>query len=135
MRLIHKQRSGRLSSLRLPGLALAQAQWLALEAARTRQRRALLYDEPLRRNEADPAVDPENWTLQRERMRGIQRELARCPARAQQVFYAVYGPEPRGHAEVAREMGLSLQRVRQILCEVRARLRSKLRWLEGEEHR
>jgi RNA polymerase sigma-70 factor (ECF subfamily) len=35
------------------------------------------------------------------------------------------------HAEVAKKVGLSLQRVRQILCEVRKELREAL---EGEGH-
>ena len=50
---------------------------------------------------------------------------------ARQIFLAVYGPEGRSHAEVARDLGLSVQRVRQALCEVRARVRAALRETES----
>jgi DNA-directed RNA polymerase sigma subunit (sigma70/sigma32) len=42
------------------------------------------------------------------------------------VFYRLYGPEPQRPAEVARELGLSLQRVRQIACELRKLIRLRL---------
>jgi RNA polymerase sigma-70 factor (ECF subfamily) len=57
--------------------------------------------------------------------------LSRCSVRAQQVFHAVYGPGGESHADVARRCGLSVQRVRQILCEVRGRLRRALESREG----
>jgi RNA polymerase sigma-70 factor (ECF subfamily) len=56
----------------------------------------------------------------------VVAELRRCPSRAQQVFREVYGPAEASHADVARRLGLSVQRVRQIVCEVRARLRRAL---------
>jgi RNA polymerase sigma-70 factor (ECF subfamily) len=46
------------------------------------------------------------------------------------VFRLAYGGEGLSHAEVARRVGLSLQRVRQILCEVRAKLREAM---QGDE--
>ena len=38
LRLVRQQRAGRLQSLALPGLAIAQAGWLAREEGRTRRR-------------------------------------------------------------------------------------------------
>jgi RNA polymerase sigma-70 factor (ECF subfamily) len=74
----------------------------------------------------DPGVDPEEQAIKGERMDRIRKELEACPPRACQIFLAVYGPEGRSHAEVARDLGLSVQRVRQTLCEVRARVRVAL---------
>jgi len=142
IRLVQKQRTGRLSRLELPGLAIAQAWWLAREAGRTRARReALMAGGPAR--EAGPEelpdihreAEPEHRREQLERMERVRRELDRCPARAREVFLAAYGEKSPRHAEVARDLGLSVQRVRQILCEVRARLRAAVGELESEDER
>lgn len=139
LRLMQQQRSGRLKAMRLPGLAIAQAAWLAKEAGRTLQRREGIMGQPVP-SEAeladvalvDPAPDPEHRAAQRERLDVIREELMRCPPRAQQVFGAVYGPDARSHEDVAKSLGLSVQRVRQILCEVRARMRRVLEEREGD---
>lgn len=130
MRLIEQQRAGRLRAIRMPGLAIAQARWLALESSRTQMRReALLGVSALPEPREEPpdlrvASDPETWLFYEERLEIVRRELERCPARARDVFRAVHAEHAPSHAEVARDFGLSVQRVRQILCEVRARLRS-----------
>src|SRR5262245_27168372 len=79
----------------------------------------------------DPGVDPEERAMRRERLDRINKELEVCPPRSRQIFLAVYGPEARSHAEVARSLGISVQRVRQTLCEVRARVRIALRETES----
>ena len=139
MRLVQQQRAGRLRVLRLPGLAIAQAGWLAKEANRTSARRSAiagtqvsLQAEPRAFEVVDPAMDPEQRAAHRERMETIEKELRRCPRRAQQIFRAVYGPDARAHADLARDLGMSVQRLRQTLCEVRARLRRALDELEKE---
>jgi len=139
LRLMEQQRSGRLTAMRLPGLAIAQAVWLAREAGRTQQRREGIMGQPVPMEVGmadvalvDPAPDPEHRAAHRERLDAIQEELMRCSPRARQVFNAVYGPEARSHADVAKSLGLSVQRVRQILCEVRARMRRVLEEMEGD---
>jgi len=136
LRLMRQQRAGRLQSLTLPGLAIAQAGWLAREEGRTRRRHetimsgrvaAVTVDDV----DHDPGVDPEEQAIWRDRLDCIRRELEVCPPRARQIFLAVYGPEGRSHAEAARDLGLSVQRVRQALCEVRARVRTALRETES----
>jgi len=129
LRLMRQQRAGRLQSLTLPGLAVAQAGWLAREEIRTKVRRETIlssagdgYDEV----DDDTEANPEERAIRRERLDRIREVLDGCPPRARQVFLAVYGPDGRGHAEVARDLGISLQRVRQTLCEVRARVRGAL---------
>jgi len=134
LRLVRQQRAGRLRSLVLPGLAIAQADWLAREEGRTRRRRESILSRPAAKAALTPgdvdhaaAEDPEQGAIRSERLELIRRELASCPPRAQQVFRAVYGPGGRSHAEVARDLGISVQRVRQTVCEVRARVRAALR--------
>lgn len=131
VRLVNQQRAGRLESLELPGLAIAQARWLALEHFRTHHRREQLIQQAGVRPEERSGMghvhdDPEASALDRERWAQVQQELARCAPNARKVFESVYGARALSHAEAAREAGLSLQRVRQILCEVRARLRRVL---------
>ena len=139
LRLVRQQRAGRLKSLVLPGLAIAQAGWLAREAGRTNRRHETIMS---RRAEAavtfddvdhDPGADPEEQAFRRQRLDRIREELEVCPPRARQIFLAVYGPDERSHAEAARDFGLSVQRVRQAACEVRARVRTALRETENED--
>ena len=138
LRLVRQQRAGRLRCLVLPGLAIAQAGWLAREAGRTQKRRETLLSgvaggaiAVVDDVDHDPAADPEEQAIRGERLDHIRRELAACPPRARQIFQAVYGPGGRSHADVARDLGLSVQRVRQALCEVRARVRTALREAES----
>jgi RNA polymerase sigma-70 factor (ECF subfamily) len=141
LRLVQQQRAGRLRELLLPGLAVTQACWLAREAERTRARRAALAGRAIpieiepRGIEARDPVDLERQIIQKERLEIVSREVARCSERAREVFQAVYGAKAFSHAEVARQLGMSVQRVRQILCEVRARVRAVLGEMEGEDER
>ncbi|MBI5545149.1 MAG: sigma-70 family RNA polymerase sigma factor [Deltaproteobacteria bacterium] len=124
LRLIEQQQAGRLSSLSLPGLAIAQAGFLAREEARRPGRK----DAPLEdaSQAADGAPDPERRMLGREQAARARDELAACPQSAQEVFRLAYDGQGLPHAEIARRAGLSLQRVRQILCELRQRLRTAI---------
>lgn len=134
IRLIEQQRAGRLSHLQLPGLAIAQAAFLSLEAARRDGSRG----EPLplegdagriATDLVDPAADAETRLLTSERVERAERVLATFAPNARDVFRLTYGGDGLSHADIAKKVGLSLQRVRQILCEVRKELRDAL---EGE---
>jgi RNA polymerase sigma-70 factor (ECF subfamily) len=139
IRLVEQQRAGRLSHLVLPGLAVAQAAFLSLEAARRDVRgEALLPLVPLEADGArlatdlvDPAADAETRLLTSERIARAEKVLGGFAPNAREVFRLAYGGDGLGHAEVARRVGLSLQRVRQILCEVRKALKLALE-SEGE---
>jgi RNA polymerase sigma-70 factor (ECF subfamily) len=136
LRLMRQQRAGRLQSLTLPGLAVAQAGWLAREEGRTKSRREAIWSRTSDTHDDvddDPATNPEEQAIRRERLDRIRKALDGCPPRARQIFLAVYGSDGRGHAEVARDLGISVQRVRQTLCEVRARVRVKLAESESED--
>lgn len=127
LRLLEQQRRGALHALELPGLAVAQARFLALEEARRRGVATRLVDD----GEAfgsvpDPAPGAEARVQGGQQIRRAEEALLACNPTAQRVFLAVYDDPARPQAEVAREVGLSLQRVRQIVCEVRHRLRAAL---------
>jgi RNA polymerase sigma factor (sigma-70 family) len=136
IRLIEQQRAGRLSHLQLPGLAVAQAAFLSLEAARRDGSRAepLPFDGEAGRlatDLVDPAADAETRLLTGERLERAEQVLSTFAPNARDVFRLAYGGDGLSHADVAKRVGLSLQRVRQILCEVRKELREAL---EGEGH-
>ena len=139
MRLVEQQRAGRLRTLELPGLAIAQAEWLAREMRRTCARRAAIAPTvpatALGADIADPqdGNDPAREAEQDEYARRLRLALAACPPRMRQVMLAVYGGEPCTHAEVARALGLSVQRVRQTVCEAKARIRQALAKQEMED--
>ena len=135
IRLVEQQRQGRLDRLQLPGLAIAQATFLALEAARREAtaRRHEPIDEPaLAAALADPRGDAESRLVTEERVERAVEVLSRCSPSAKRVFRLAYGGDGLSHAEVAERVGLSLQRVRQILCEVRAKMRVALEGAEDE---
>jgi RNA polymerase sigma-70 factor (ECF subfamily) len=110
---------GRFSRLELPGLVIHQAGLLAKEQHRSAARAVPAVSE-----ERPPT--PEDVVGSRRAIARVQAELARAPATAQRVFALLHGQPPMTPAEAAQELGLSVQRVRQVLCEVRARLRVAL---------
>jgi RNA polymerase sigma-70 factor (ECF subfamily) len=129
-RLIAQQRAGRLERLELPGLAIRQAVFLALDAARAEgaaRRRAEHDASPVEAAAlSDPAASVEERLIRREELQRVRAELARCSPMARRLFALLYRNPGMRHADAARSLGLSVQRVRQTLCEVRARLRSAL---------
>lgn len=129
LRLIESQRAGRLSELMLPGLAIVQAGFLAQNEWRRRERSG---DPASREQEladatcGSPPALPEERAIQRQRLAKVQRALAACPATARQVFEYVYGHPELTYDQVALKFQLSAQRTKQIVCEVRKRLREAL---------
>jgi RNA polymerase sigma-70 factor (ECF subfamily) len=123
-RLIMQRRAGRLARLALPGLAIKQAALLALEEARRKRIRAVDERHLETWVSAQPSVEARVLT-QQQLVRAFAL-LSRMPPTAQEVFRMVYDQPERSHAEVATAIGLSVQRVRQILCEVRKRLRAAI---------
>jgi len=125
-RLIEQQRAGRLERLELPGLAIAQAGFFALEDRRRRGRDIPIEEAPDATSVPDPATSAEERLVSRAQLEAARAELARCSSAARGVFHLVYDNPGVPHAEAARHLGLSVQRVRQTLCEVRAKLRAAL---------
>jgi len=118
-KLIEQQRAGQLAEVKLPGLAIKQARFLALDWRRDQRRQAEAPDDL-----ADlAAVDPERSLIARRDVETALRVLAASSPSARAVFYHLYDDPPPSHVEVAARVGLSLQRVRQILCEVRKKIR------------
>lgn len=119
-RLMEQHADGNLEEMRFPGLAIRQARFLALneiKRQRTEQRTLEAVPDP-------PAeMDAEHIAIGREQLDRALDVLAGCPATAKKLFRLVYAEPHMSHAEAAREVGLSLQRVRQILCETRKRIR------------
>jgi RNA polymerase sigma factor (sigma-70 family) len=124
-RLYEQWRAGRLDLLELPGLAIAQARFLALEDHRRTARVAPLGDENLQR--PDPRASPEERAAARQLVGHVERALDDCPPRARELFELALSNPDVPHAELAERSGISLQRLRQALCEVRARLRAAVK--------
>jgi DNA-directed RNA polymerase specialized sigma24 family protein len=120
-RLIEQERAGELSEIKLPGLAIKQARFLALTWLKASRREVGLSDDVV------PASgDPVRALIARRDIEIALRVLATCSASAQAVFRHVYDDPPPPHDVVAARVGLSVQRVRQILCEVRKKIREAL---------
>jgi RNA polymerase sigma factor (sigma-70 family) len=129
-RLMEKQQQGRLTELRLPGLAIAQARFLAWEDRRRqalqRTRQVAPTDAAAEQQLVDRHPDPEQRLLNQQQARQALEVVSRAPASAQRLFCLLYAEPTLPHADAARALGLSVQRVRQILCELRKDVRAAL---------
>jgi RNA polymerase sigma-70 factor (ECF subfamily) len=127
-RLWARQQAGDLAELKLPGLAITQAVFLARDLAR---RTALAPgggagDDDGVEDMVDPGSSMEARLLGHEQLVRAQEALAGCSPMAQRIFRLHYEHPELLQREIAERVGLSLQRVRQTLCEVRARLRREV---------
>lgn len=123
-RLFEESRAGRLRRLELPGLAIRQALFLASDFRRAQRRLGV-------RPEALDLVDPRPSAEARVELRQVLEQVKLAAAtlspRAQVVFTTVMGNPDLPQVELAGRLGISLQRLRQSLCEVRARLKAVMR--------
>jgi RNA polymerase sigma-70 factor (ECF subfamily) len=122
-RLMERQAEGALTEIELPGLAIRQARFLALnelERGRTEKRvLAAVPDQP-----APPG--PDRVAASKDEIDRVLAALATCSPTARQIFRLVYATPGGTPATAAREVGLSLQRVRQIICETRKHIRAAI---------
>jgi RNA polymerase sigma factor (sigma-70 family) len=119
-RLIEQNRRGRFERIELPGLVLAQARFLALDEVR---RAAFIATKPPTDSTTPDPADPEARLENRDRLARARQALDECSPRAQRVFRHLCAHPAETHADAAEKLGLSEQRVRQVMCEVRKRLR------------
>ena len=122
-RLMEQHRRGALVEIELPGLAIRQARFLAFnDLERTRVERRVLAAVP------DPpeVPDTERVVGGRQEVERVLAALATCSPTARKVFRLVYATPGGNAASAAKTVGLSLQRVRQILCETRRHIRRAL---------
>lgn len=122
-RLMQQHARGALPRLELPGLAVRQAIFLARDDARRDRRRPVTS---LSESMPDLAAATDAELVAREQSAVALAVLQQLPANARKVFELAYDDPSLTHQEIAARVGLSLQRVRQILCEVRKALRAAL---------
>ena len=127
-RLVERHSRGQLDDMRLPGLAIAQARFLALDHRRRQARRDSRTD-PIELHPdiaGPPRDDPHQTLVSRERLERTLEALGHCSVQSQRVFRHYYVDGETSAAKVAERIGLSTQRVRQILCDLRKELRVAL---------
>jgi RNA polymerase sigma-70 factor (ECF subfamily) len=119
-RLIEQHAKGKLDQLDFPGLAIRQARFLALnELQRSKVEMRVLAAVP----DAPPESEPERVIASRQQLERVLDALATGSPTARKIFRLVYATPDGNAAAAAQAVGLSLQRVRQILCETRAHIR------------
>jgi RNA polymerase sigma factor (sigma-70 family) len=122
-RLMEKHAAGAIGELELPGLAIRQARFLALnEYARAKTEKRVLAAVP----DAPQSADVERAVASKAELARVLAALETCSPTARKVFRLVYATPGGDAASAARTIGLSLQRVRQILCETRAHIRNTI---------
>lgn len=123
-RLIEQHARGSLVEIELPGLAIRQARFLAFnDFKRTKTEQRTLAAVP---ELPSAALDSERIVGSRQELERVLAALATCSPQARKIFRVVYATPDGNAAAAAKELGLSLQRVRQILCETRAHIRRAL---------
>ncbi len=127
LRLITQADAKKLDRLELPGLAIRQATFLARSEARKAGQSTVPLEEAPEAN----TESPEALYLTREKLHKARERLNDFSPSARAIFERLYGDPHLSHAEVAAQVGLSVQRVRQVICEVRKVLRAEL---EGGLH-
>jgi RNA polymerase sigma factor (sigma-70 family) len=127
-RVMERSDQGRLTALKLPGLIITVAHRMAVDAWRRQKFEHLYTDDAEMDRAMDGGVLPEQRAADRERLSralaALDRLAERKP-RARQVFLMTYG-DGLPASEVAQQLGISVQRVRQTICEVRKHLRTEL---------
>ena len=121
LKVMESASTGRLERVELPGLVIRQASFIVADRQRARRLRPAAAE-----HEVDVLCSPETaegQTHARELLEVVSAELATATPRAQGVFLAVLNAPDVAHRTLAEKEGLSLQRFRQVLCEVRAKLR------------
>lgn len=126
LRLMEQEAAGALAEVELPGLAIRQARFLALDAIRQSdaERRRLAAALELESLE-DRHDEIERRLAGRQALSRVAEVLATCAPNARRLFHLLYG-KGATPAEAAAELGLSLQRARQLLCETRKKIRAAL---------
>ena len=123
-RLYEQWAMGKLDILKLPGLAVVQARLLAMEEHRRSARNASLDAKALEQPDPRPSLDEQLRV--RQTVDTVSDALSACSPRAQALFEMVMMNPEVPHRALAEQSGISVQRLRQTLCEVRARLRAAL---------
>lgn len=124
VRVWQQHQAGALASLQLPGVVVTQARFLARDLLR-RRRAAPHEGQAAVPDAASPTPSAESALASAQSLKRVSLALARQPESKQQVFRLACD-EGVAHEEIARRVGLSTQRVRQVVWEVRCALRAAL---------
>jgi RNA polymerase sigma-70 factor (ECF subfamily) len=124
MRLIEKDHDGALLTAEFPALAITQARFLGLDELRRQVKETQQQNGVSEAADAQTTcADAERALLSREQLARASAVLAELPPSTQRLFRLLYAEPPMPYAQAAAELGLSLQRTRQIMCEARKKLR------------
>ncbi|MFT3713297.1 MAG: hypothetical protein QM817_37050 [Archangium sp.] len=127
LRVMEAAAAGKLDRIELPGLVLRQASFIVTD--RLRQQRVRIHT-PLKDAEGLTSSDSsEEATHAHQLLAALEAGLAHATPRERSVLRSTLDHPDTRHDSLAAEEGISVQRFRQVLCTVRARLR---RVLEGE---
>ncbi|MBX7117045.1 MAG: sigma-70 family RNA polymerase sigma factor [Myxococcaceae bacterium] len=123
-RLFEAHLAGKFSGLALPGLAIRQALFLAATQRKARRWTAVPVEDAAQL--ADYHATPDTRVELRQLLARTQTATAELSARAQNIFHTVLDNPDVPQVQLAQRLGISLQRLRQTLCEARTRLRGAL---------
>ncbi|MDP1824133.1 MAG: sigma-70 family RNA polymerase sigma factor [Archangium sp.] len=122
-RLWQQHQAGALESLAFPGIVITQARFLARDLLR--RRRASPTEHSPGHDAEAPGASAEAALASAQALARVGRALAEVAESKREIFRLAC-EEGVPHAELARRVGLSTQRVKQIVWEVRVTLRAAL---------
>ncbi len=120
--LYERHRAGLLGRLEFPGLAIRQAAYLAMKDGVSK---VLPLDEAL---DVPTTVGLPDAELEARQLASVATvQLEALSTRAKEIYTLHLAHPEQPHASLAAQLGVSVQRFRQTLCEVRAKLREALK--------
>lgn len=125
-RLFEQHSAGALDRLELPGLAIRQARFLALDYRRREGAERKRIRDSIDITQVVSSGDVERDVVNRELLDRALGALGQCTPTEQNVFRLLYSRPVHSQRAAAAELGLSLQRVRQVLCELRKKIRNAI---------
>ncbi|MBL8910752.1 MAG: sigma-70 family RNA polymerase sigma factor [Archangium sp.] len=126
MRVMESAAAGRLERIELPGLVLRQASFIVTD--RVRMKKVRVHAPLAEAAELASEESAEHATSAQQVLEVLEAGLVHATPRERSVLRSTLERPDERHDSLAASAGISVQRFRQVLCSVRAKLR---RALEG----
>lgn len=122
LKMLEQVERGTLKELRLPAYAITLARNLSIDAWRKGRFESPTADGAVLERRLSGATDLQELAISRQQLDCMRSRLETCSARKQRIFARRFADAWQAR-QIAEAEGMSVQRVRQSLSELRARLR------------
>lgn len=122
LKLFEKHQRGELAQLELPGLAIRQALFIASDVARKTRAQATQSIEA-QDDRTSPEPNPVDIMIARQELGAARGVIAGLPERQRTIFEWHFRNASQSHEATAAALQISVQHLRQTLCDIRKQVR------------